>query len=81
MENSGISVYSGIGLSEVPHGSPPRDIKSVSEGIRPLFHVAKRQALTITNHGRDELVILDAQEYERLRRLDAASRDEQQRHE
>jgi PHD/YefM family antitoxin component YafN of YafNO toxin-antitoxin module len=43
--------------------------------------LAKRQALTITNHGRDELVILDAQEYERLRRLDAATLDEQQRHE
>lgn len=32
--------------------------------------MAKRQAVTITNHGRAELVILDAEEYERLRRLD-----------
>ena len=32
--------------------------------------MAKRQAVTITNHGRPELVILDAEEYERLRRLD-----------
>lgn len=32
--------------------------------------LAKRQAVTITNHGRAELVILDAEEYERLRRLD-----------
>ena len=26
--------------------------------------------MTITNHGRAELVVLDAEEYERLRRLD-----------
>jgi len=32
--------------------------------------LAKRQAVTITNHGRAELVVLDAEEYERLRRLD-----------
>ena len=32
--------------------------------------LAKREAVTITNHGRDELVVLDAEEYERLRRLD-----------
>ncbi len=32
--------------------------------------LAKRQAVTITNHGRPELVVLDAEEYERLRRLD-----------
>lgn len=32
--------------------------------------LAKRQPLTVTNHGRDELVVLDAAEYERLRRLD-----------
>lgn len=32
--------------------------------------LAKRQAVTITNHGRDELVVLDAEKYERLRRLD-----------
>jgi len=32
--------------------------------------LAKRKVVTITNHGRDELVVLDAQEYERLRRLD-----------
>ncbi len=32
--------------------------------------LAKRQAVTITNHGRPELVLLDAEEYERLRRLD-----------
>jgi PHD/YefM family antitoxin component YafN of YafNO toxin-antitoxin module len=43
--------------------------------------LAKRQALTITNHGRDELVILDAQEYERLRRLDVGTLDAQRRHE
>jgi len=34
------------------------------------FTLAKRRAVTITNHGRDELVVLDAHEYERLRRLD-----------
>lgn len=33
--------------------------------------LAKRQAVTVTNHGRDELVVLDAAEYERLRRLDS----------
>lgn len=33
--------------------------------------LAKRQAVTITNHGRAELVVLDAEEYERLRRLDS----------
>lgn len=33
--------------------------------------LAKRQAVTITNHGRPELVVLDAEEYERLRRLDS----------
>jgi prevent-host-death family protein len=33
--------------------------------------IAKRRAVTITNHGRDELVVLDAHEYERLRRLDS----------
>jgi PHD/YefM family antitoxin component YafN of YafNO toxin-antitoxin module len=43
--------------------------------------LAKRQPLTITNHGRDELVILDAQEYQRLLRLDAGQSDEQQREE
>jgi PHD/YefM family antitoxin component YafN of YafNO toxin-antitoxin module len=43
--------------------------------------LAKRQPLIITNHGRDELVLLDAQEYERLRRLDAEPPDEQRRHE
>ncbi len=32
--------------------------------------MAKREPVTVTNHGRDELVIVDAQEYERLRRLD-----------
>jgi prevent-host-death family protein len=32
--------------------------------------LAKREAVTITNHGRAELVVLDAEEYERLRRLD-----------
>ena len=32
--------------------------------------MAKRHAVTITNHGRAELVVLDAEEYERLRRLD-----------
>ena len=32
--------------------------------------LAKRRAVTVTNHGRDELVVLDAQEYERLRKLD-----------
>jgi prevent-host-death family protein len=32
--------------------------------------LAKREAVTITNHGRPELVVLDAEEYERLRRLD-----------
>ena len=32
--------------------------------------LAKRQAVTITNHGRAELVVLDAEEYERLRLLD-----------
>jgi prevent-host-death family protein len=32
--------------------------------------LARRQAVTITNHGRAELVVLDAEEYERLRRLD-----------
>ena len=32
--------------------------------------LAKRQAIIVTNHGRDELVVLDAHEYERLRRLD-----------
>jgi len=32
--------------------------------------LARRQAVTVTNHGRDELVVLDAAEYERLRRLD-----------
>jgi PHD/YefM family antitoxin component YafN of YafNO toxin-antitoxin module len=32
--------------------------------------LAKRQPVTITNHGRAELVILDAEEYERLQRLD-----------
>lgn len=31
--------------------------------------LAKRQAITITNHGRAELVLLDAEEYERLRLL------------
>jgi prevent-host-death family protein len=33
--------------------------------------LARRQAVTVTNHGRDELVVLDAAEYERLRRLDS----------
>jgi prevent-host-death family protein len=33
--------------------------------------LARRQAVTITNHGRAELVVLDAEEYERLRRLDS----------
>jgi prevent-host-death family protein len=32
--------------------------------------LARRQAVTITNHGRAELVVLDAEEYERLQRLD-----------
>jgi prevent-host-death family protein len=32
--------------------------------------LARREAVTITNHGRAELVVLDAEEYERLRRLD-----------
>lgn len=32
--------------------------------------LAKREPVTITNHGRDELVILDADEYDRLRQLD-----------
>ncbi len=32
--------------------------------------LAKRRPVTITNHGRDELVVLDVHEYERLRRLD-----------
>lgn len=32
--------------------------------------LAKRQPVTITNHGRAELVVLDAEEYERLQRLD-----------
>ena len=38
--------------------------------MRITADMAKREALTITNHGRPELVVLDAQEYERLRRLD-----------
>jgi prevent-host-death family protein len=33
--------------------------------------LARRQVVTITNHGRAELVVLDAEEYERLRRLDS----------
>ncbi len=33
--------------------------------------LAKRQPVTITNHGRAELVVLDAEEYERLRQLDS----------
>ncbi len=32
--------------------------------------LAKRHAVTITNHGRAGLVVLDAEEYERLRLLD-----------
>lgn len=31
---------------------------------------AKRSPITITNHGRDELVILEASEFERLKQLD-----------
>lgn len=31
--------------------------------------LAKREPVTITNHGRDELVILPAHEYERLQQL------------
>jgi PHD/YefM family antitoxin component YafN of YafNO toxin-antitoxin module len=33
--------------------------------------MARRQAVTITNHGRAELVVLDAEEYKRLRLLDS----------
>jgi len=33
--------------------------------------LARRQAVTITNRGRAELVVVDAEEYERLRRLDS----------
>lgn len=33
-------------------------------------NMAKRQPVTVTNHGRDELVVLDAQEYQRLQALD-----------
>lgn len=32
--------------------------------------IAKRQPVLITNHGRDELVVMDAGEFERLRKLD-----------
>jgi PHD/YefM family antitoxin component YafN of YafNO toxin-antitoxin module len=32
--------------------------------------LAKRHPVTITNHGRAELVVLDAEEFERLQRLD-----------
>lgn len=31
---------------------------------------AKRSPIVITNHGRDELVILEASEFERLKQLD-----------
>lgn len=33
--------------------------------------LARRQAVTLTNHGRAQLVILDAKGYERLRRLES----------
>jgi prevent-host-death family protein len=32
--------------------------------------VAHREAVTVTSHGRDDVVLLTAQEYERLRRLE-----------
>ena len=38
---------------------------------RRYASLARRQAMTITNHGRAELVVLDAEEYERLPRLDS----------
>jgi PHD/YefM family antitoxin component YafN of YafNO toxin-antitoxin module len=34
--------------------------------------LAKRQPLTVTTHGRDELVVLDVAEFERLKRLDTS---------
>jgi PHD/YefM family antitoxin component YafN of YafNO toxin-antitoxin module len=41
------------------------------KGYRRYASLARRQAVTITNHGRAELVVLDAEEYERLPRLDS----------
>ncbi len=32
--------------------------------------IAHREAVTITNHGREDLVLISAEEYKRLRRLD-----------
>jgi len=32
--------------------------------------IAQREAVIITNHGRDDLVMVSADEYKRLRRLD-----------
>ena len=40
------------------------------KGYGKYSSLAKREAVTITNHGRDELVVLDAEEYARLQRLD-----------
>jgi PHD/YefM family antitoxin component YafN of YafNO toxin-antitoxin module len=40
------------------------------KGYGRYSSLAKREPVTITNHGRDELVILDADEYDRLRQLD-----------
>ena len=38
--------------------------------IGRIMSQAKREAITITNRGRPELVICDAKEYKRLKKLD-----------
>jgi prevent-host-death family protein len=40
------------------------------KGFGRYREVAQREPVTITNHGRESLVLLSAEEYRRLKRLD-----------
>ena len=40
------------------------------KGFGRYGEVAQREPVTITNHGRESLVLLSAEEYRRLKRLD-----------
>jgi PHD/YefM family antitoxin component YafN of YafNO toxin-antitoxin module len=58
------------------HGNGPHDRAALQQGFRALADRARREPVTITTpdattpNGRDELVVLSAEEYARLKRRD-----------
>jgi prevent-host-death family protein len=61
-----IRILRGFDMAKVPAGK-------FQKGFGHYRTVAHREAVTVTSHGRDDVVLLSAQEYQRLRSLERRS--------